>query len=126
MNIISTNSIYEITWISNIEYGKTYIAIDRMPQGILRTIVKSISPNIQSAFHTSAIHSTQSRNCYSTQNCKYLIHHPSHPNCPLLLQDIILFYSFLQQNGYIIDYPLTKLSQKANVKQHLIMYIQEP
>jgi len=96
---------------------RNIVTIDRKPNGILNTRIKTMQNNQLSPFKTS--------NTYCYNNCILAI---LNENKELLcLEELPNFISFLLANNYKIDYNLSKLLKSNNINTNpnssIIFYI---
>ena len=104
-----TYSINSQVFYNNIEqcYRKI-ITIDRKPNGPLQNIVKSLNTPKLSPFQESSP-------CCPMKFCSLAICNPYNPSELLSPISLPLLISYLQNNGYTIEYNVTKTLMKVSM-----------
>ena len=81
-----------------------------MPSSPLSGLVRRINTPRLSPFQTN------SDPCCSYKSCVLAIYNPAQPNNLLASGEEAIFFSYLAQNGYVVDTALTKIMKQAPVK----------
>lgn len=101
------------------------IVIDRMPEGVLASVVRRVSFPAVSTFQSNSYGTC----CTGLDSCAYAIAAApvlsrcgeyGTPGCGnsmglLNVTNISLLFSFLSQNGYVVDTKLTNMMNKSDV-----------
>jgi|TARA_Y100000768_G_C23989817_1_gene691570 hypothetical protein len=91
---------------SNVYYNsidqcyRKIIVIDRYPEGPLQDIVKALRTPKLSSFQTTS-------SCCPTDTCAYAVYNPNNVSELLFESYLPLLITYLETNGYTINYDLT-------------------
>ena len=88
---------------------RNIITINNNPRGPLQDYIQRINPPKLSPFK-------QNTACCTTPNCIYVIKKFDNLNDFFIIDDLPELITFLLTNDYEIDYNITKLLQKSDVK----------
>ena len=116
--------MYQISvkpWYDSVcECYRQLIIVSPKPEGALLGITKLLQPSRLSPFKTYL-------NCDSYPSCFYAFIDPNDNSKSkyLTVDDLPILLSFLNSNGYVVDYQMTKIMQKAKttIGETLLFYI---
>jgi len=114
-------SISSIPWYST--YDECYyntLSISGMPSGDLAYHVKRLSRPKLSPFETHTA-------CNPMKECPFVIFKDPNDRCPIRADDYDWLLSFLVDNGYSVNYDMTKMIMKSKVpasNERILCFIQ--